>query len=196
MRILFSIVIAYVCLVTAAVASPCYQTDPNGDQYFCGGGTISIPSTAQFFVNAAETLTIAINAIGPIQGFDFDANTSILPDSAFKLTSFQSGDFGLTATYVGSFTTSGEYLVLPFFFRDRYGNSVCVGGDNGPGCSAITYNVLEQVLTTAIPEPSTWAMLLIGFTGVGFMAFRRTDKRIGLVPDEYVYPAKPHFRPS
>ena len=25
----------------------------------------------------------------------------------------------------------------------------------------------------AIPEPSTWAMLLIGFTGVGLLAYRR-----------------------
>jgi hypothetical protein len=28
----------------------------------------------------------------------------------------------------------------------------------------------------AVPEPSTWAMLLIGFAGVGFMAYRRKAK--------------------
>lgn len=28
-------------------------------------------------------------------------------------------------------------------------------------------------LTTSVPEPSTWAMLIIGFAGVGFMAYRR-----------------------
>lgn len=27
----------------------------------------------------------------------------------------------------------------------------------------------------AIPEPSTWAMLIVGFAGVGFMAYRRRD---------------------
>ena len=26
---------------------------------------------------------------------------------------------------------------------------------------------------SAIPEPSTWAMLILGFLGVGFMAYRR-----------------------
>ena len=26
---------------------------------------------------------------------------------------------------------------------------------------------------SAVPEPSTWAMLLLGFAGVGFVAFRR-----------------------
>jgi PEP-CTERM motif len=28
----------------------------------------------------------------------------------------------------------------------------------------------------AVPEPSTWAMLLLGFAGIGFMAYRRKPK--------------------
>jgi hypothetical protein len=28
----------------------------------------------------------------------------------------------------------------------------------------------------AVPEPSTWAMMLLGFAGVGFMAYRRKSK--------------------
>jgi hypothetical protein len=31
-------------------------------------------------------------------------------------------------------------------------------------------------LVTGVPEPSTWAMLLLGFAGVGFMAYRRKLK--------------------
>ena len=35
--------------------------------------------------------------------------------------------------------------------------------------------LLDNVsLTTAVPEPSTWAMLLLGFAGLGFAACRRT----------------------
>lgn len=30
----------------------------------------------------------------------------------------------------------------------------------------------------SIPEPSTWAMLLLGFAGVGFMAYRRQSKPV------------------
>ena len=29
---------------------------------------------------------------------------------------------------------------------------------------------------SAVPEPSTWAMMLLGFAGVGFMAYRRKSK--------------------
>ena len=38
----------------------------------------------------------------------------------------------------------------------------------GPGCSI--------GVTTSVPEPSTWAMMILGFAGVGFMAYRRKSK--------------------
>jgi hypothetical protein len=34
-------------------------------------------------------------------------------------------------------------------------------------------------LTAAVPETSTWAMMILGFMGVGFMAYRRRDKQTG-----------------
>ena len=37
---------------------------------------------------------------------------------------------------------------------------------------------LEQV--TAVPEPSTWAMMILGFAGVGFMAYRRRSNGAAL----------------
>ena len=35
--------------------------------------------------------------------------------------------------------------------------------------------VIDQafVVAGAVPEPSTWAMMILGFMGVGFMAYRR-----------------------
>ena len=30
--------------------------------------------------------------------------------------------------------------------------------------------------TSAVPEPSTWAMMLIGFAGLGYAAYRRTTR--------------------
>jgi hypothetical protein len=32
----------------------------------------------------------------------------------------------------------------------------------------------------AVPEPSTWAMLLLGFSGLGFAAYRRKKRLIGV----------------
>jgi PEP-CTERM motif len=31
-------------------------------------------------------------------------------------------------------------------------------------------------LATAVPEPSTWAMMILGFAGIGFMAYRRKSR--------------------
>ncbi|GGI34583.1 hypothetical protein GCM10010987_80090 [Bradyrhizobium guangdongense] len=33
--------------------------------------------------------------------------------------------------------------------------------------------VIGGVSISAVPEPSTWAMLILGFAGVGFIAYRR-----------------------
>jgi hypothetical protein len=38
-------------------------------------------------------------------------------------------------------------------------------------------DVLTISAVAAVPEPSTWAMMILGFAGVGFMAYRRKDKR-------------------
>jgi hypothetical protein len=33
-----------------------------------------------------------------------------------------------------------------------------------------------QTITPAVPEPSTWAMMILGFAGVGFMTYRRKSR--------------------
>ncbi len=60
--------------------------------------------------------------------------------------------------YTFLFTTTGEGQLT---FRDL------AGGNNNVG------NILDNVTVTAVPEPSTWAMMILGFLGVGFMAYRR-----------------------
>jgi hypothetical protein len=35
---------------------------------------------------------------------------------------------------------------------------------------------LQVDVASAVPEPSTWAMMIFGFAGVGFMAYRRKSK--------------------
>jgi outer membrane lipase/esterase len=43
-----------------------------------------------------------------------------------------------------------------------------------PPTNDIAFAVLTPV--AAVPEPSTWAMMLLGFAGIGFMAYRRKSK--------------------
>jgi hypothetical protein len=61
----------------------------------------------------------------------------------------------------GSQTEATSYFDAPNTYIDYY------NGQYIPG---------NWVLTAAVPEPSTWAMMILGFAGVGFMAYRRKSK--------------------
>jgi hypothetical protein len=37
-------------------------------------------------------------------------------------------------------------------------------------------NAFEFSLGSGVPEPSTWAMMALGFAGLGYAAFRRNSK--------------------
>jgi hypothetical protein len=39
-----------------------------------------------------------------------------------------------------------------------------------------TRNAFEFTLGTPVPEPATWAMMALGFAGLGYAAFRRNSK--------------------
>lgn len=45
---------------------------------------------------------------------------------------------------------------------------------DSPNAVYIEYGGLG--VTGAVPEPSTWAMMVLGFCGLGFMAYRRRDR--------------------
>jgi PEP-CTERM motif-containing protein len=57
-------------------------------------------------------------------------------------------------------------------------------GGNGPGlCNAVVlvdgvanYASAGGLSLTAAPEPSTWAMMMLGFAGLGFAGYRRSHK--------------------
>jgi hypothetical protein len=54
-----------------------------------------------------------------------------------------------------------------------------IGTDIVGGSTPPTFNMafsLSGETIVAIPEPATWAMMLLGFAGVGFMAYRRKSK--------------------
>ena len=48
---------------------------------------------------------------------------------------------------------------------------------SGTGSGFHPYGVDNFVFSTGVPEPSTWAMMLLGFAGLGLIAYRRKAKR-------------------
>jgi PEP-CTERM motif len=76
------------------------------------------------------------------------------------------------------FHISGTGLTLGSFAADTHG-SFFVADVAGTGTTDGVRNtgIIDFTLqTSAVPEPSTWAMMILGFMGVGFMAYRRKSQ--------------------
>jgi hypothetical protein len=67
----------------------------------------------------------------------------------------------------GSLNAQGTALVDPMFTIDP----------SLQGYTLLFSNGVDNATLGAVPEPSTWAMLLIGFAGLGFAAHRRQSKQ-------------------
>ncbi len=59
--------------------------------------------------------------------------------------------------------------------------SILGGGEAAVNWQSAFPNGGEVIVSTGIPEPSTWAMMLIGFAGLGFMSYRQRQKLAGAV---------------
>jgi hypothetical protein len=74
---------------------------------------------------------------------------------------------GGQSAVVGSATPFGDYEAAGAYFVE-------VSGTSGSG--AFRLAVDGNVTTLAVPEPSTWAMMLLGFAGLGAAAYRSTRR--------------------
>jgi hypothetical protein len=67
----------------------------------------------------------------------------------------------------------GQSLELASFVSDRAPAET--GGEVYATVGGMTIDFIAPTLAT-IPEPSTWAMMLLGFAGLGFVGYRRTRR--------------------
>ena len=90
--------------------------------------------------------------------------------------------FDAPGTLLGSFSSTGSGPLKSFAFDD----SGAVD-DSGPfsmtlwaqatmTSGAVLLDRGQGEAKSAVPEPSTWAMMLLGFAGLGFFGYRRTVK--------------------
>jgi hypothetical protein len=96
----------------------------------------------------------------------------------------QGGNNNLNTLTLGSFTLTGADLVLKGATGtgDQFsplGNELVTISGLAPFTTATfssTRNAFEFAIGTPVPEPATWAMLALGFAGLGYAAFRRNTK--------------------
>jgi hypothetical protein len=138
-----------------------FSADPLGDTlpYMSveGGGTEQV-----VFGTARTSISIYWGSIDGDQGGNNNLNTLTL--GSFTLT-------GANLVAMGASGTGDEFSPA--------GNQLVTITGLAPFTTATfhsTANAFEFSLGSAIPEPSTWAMMLLGFAGLGYAAFYRNSK--------------------
>jgi PEP-CTERM motif len=185
--------VIYPIFATASSAYPTYgaqfaiDTGPNSAFTDWASNGQGLGSTLNLDLGAVYTLASAnvtdrVTSGGANGGFvggttDFTTKFSIqaFTNSSFS-TALGSALLLFTVTTPINPTIPADFLTianLNGLTAEYLQYTVLASNGPNPGLSDINF-------TTAVPEPSTWAMMLLGFAGVGLLAYRRKNK--------------PHFR--
>jgi hypothetical protein len=128
---------------------------------FITASGLTTPMGIMSFVSSFTENALA-NGFTVTQSTFLDANNGIFttttPLSSQTFTTIGTSVLGATAN-----AGSGPYSVT-----EEY--TITATGEGSANSTAIL---------TAVPEPATWAMMILGFIGVGFMAHRRKDRPTG-----------------
>ena len=143
------------------------------------------------------TANFGISAGGSFQQFSqahtYSTAGNYTPSYSFTASyteQYQSYDYLYTYSYqqfVGygyyscGFLSTCSYPIYQTAYQNVYGYQThTIGsGDNGSGSASLAVtDPISQV--AAVPEPSTWAMMILGFAGIGFIGYRRHNQRAPL----------------
>jgi PEP-CTERM motif len=165
---------------------------PSNTPYTEGGITVEYVGSTVIFNSIAFPGSSGQNWYGPGQGY-----TEITLQNG---ASFQSVQFLVGSGSAPSYRPDFEYELLSLGVIVATGSVVNPGnpmsylGFDGGGFDTILIQNLHggttfdphgdnavaldsiSAIAAAVPEPSTWAMMILGFAGVGFMAYRRKSK--------------------
>jgi len=137
--------------------------DSNGNE----GVQISLSG----FLNKAYSVSFWVgNVVDPRQVFGTTTTVNLLVDGKLALSAMNVDGTGQPTQVWKQFTYQGfstsDALLFTFLSGDP-------PSDFSSGFDSVVINTVD-----AVPEPSTWAMLVLGFAGVGFMAYRRKSRSV------------------
>ena len=104
-------------------------------------------------------MPLDLGAANPFSFSLFNSVSDVLLTNSNSQTDVPVGKW---TDYSYTFTATTDNALLDFFFQS--------------GATAAKDVLLDGVTIAAVPEPSTWAMMILGFCGLGFMAYRRKSE--------------------
>ena len=144
---------------------------------------------------SVDWIFLNANGTGGLPGTSVSSGSSSIVTTALGVTqtlnpalSFYQEAFNVTSVTLGP----GTYYFAIHDISPIFGEFLAAGtqssGDATSTDGGLTWNagytelasiavsLDSDALASAVPEPSTWAMMILGFAGIGFMAYRRTSK--------------------
>jgi hypothetical protein len=161
-----------------------FDTNHSGSVQFTGSATrytngigANNPAVSVSLVINGETLSFTNAALYASQllvqnramSGHFQAEADINSISGAALQNFIYTNDSNSPYSVASLTTPFSYTINSQSTNDN-ASSFQYGSDS---LALVSTTV---TLTDGVPEPSTWAMMIFGFAGIGFMAYRRKSK--------------------
>ena len=134
-----------------------------------GASGVATGLTQFFSMDAGETIKFAVAFVGD----DF------LPfnDSAFlSIFSFQNNIN--TVLFNASINSAGDFTATPWTFVSFTADVAGQYSVNASIKNALDGNGDSFLLVDAVPEPSTWLMMLFGFAAVGYSMRRKQNVRV------------------
>jgi PEP-CTERM motif-containing protein len=130
------------------------------------------PPTATFTNPMQIGLNLGTGAVFFRQTGGPDLLDLFFSSSDFAALQHTNGPFGPFSAITA--TSTSDFHGIPDSFVDS--NNVPQTGDVSFSNTFVDVTLAGNDVASAVPEPSTWAMMLLGFAGIGFMAYRRKSK--------------------
>jgi hypothetical protein len=156
--------------------------DPGYWGAFFTGGTVTFTSgdgqtqTQSIGGGTLETFTQTFNYLSPgnyTPGFSFTANY-VDEWTYYGSTYEQQGYYTYYYDFFAGCNPCSQWHDTSYWY---YWQQTEYSYASQSGYGDANLSVLTSPSFTAdVPEPSTWAMMLLGFAGIGFMAYRRKSK--------------------
>jgi hypothetical protein len=135
--------------------------------YSYNGGMLANTTTAGY--PTANILDIAFtSAVSDVSIYFTNGSSDICPTCGAP-TTYTAFDSANNVLSTGLLTTGSQYQS----FTIAGINIANIEIDNHVGNSNWLFGVQRLTFTAAVPEPSTWAMMVLGFFGIGLMTYRQ-----------------------
>ena len=167
-------------MATAASADTLVTYGVNAN-YDGGLGTVTGTFTVDTTTNTSSAVNLARVGVGGVNSFTYTDPTQ------FGIGTFTDAGNVVTPTYSTeddgdqvflNYPTGGGALISGVPFGNSSVDSLFSPTCSGEVCGfQLSGTVsIDSTVTSGVPEPSTWAMMILGFFGLGFMAYRRKSE--------------------